>query len=280
MPELAELSWNFRDELAATSVRAASGGQTPERTFYVYDHRGQRVRKVTERQAGPGDRPGRKSEHVYLDGFEIFREYDGRGEVGLRRDTLRIMDGQECVTLAETRTEGQDASPRQLLRWQISNHLRSAVLEVDDRAQIISYEEYYPYGSTSYQAVRSRTEAPKRYRFLGRERDADTGLYYHGARYYLPWLARWAQPDPSGLADGLNLYRYASNNSISLADDTGYAGGDTKTEPKGAHGEGKEHSNRTRDKHEDAEPASAARAGEKPGERAREETPGAKKEPG
>jgi len=30
--------------------------------------------------------------------------------------------------------------------------------------QIVSYEEYFPYGSTSYQAVRSQTETPKRYR--------------------------------------------------------------------------------------------------------------------
>ena len=34
-------------------------------------------------------------------------------------------------------------------------------------------------------------QAPKRYRYTGREQDAETGLYYVGARYYCPWLARW-----------------------------------------------------------------------------------------
>ena len=46
-------------------------------------------------------------------------------------------------------------------------------------AQIISYEEYYPYGSTSYQAGRSAAEVSlKRYRYTGMERDEETGLYH------------------------------------------------------------------------------------------------------
>ena len=69
--------------------------------------------------------------------------------------------------------------PAQLVRYQFSNHLGSASLELDAAAQVISYEEYYPYGSTSYQAVRSQTETPKRYRYTGMERDEGTGLNYH-----------------------------------------------------------------------------------------------------
>ena len=71
-----------------------------------------------------------------------------------------------------------------LIRYQFGNHLGSASLELDDQAQIISYEEYTPYGSTSYQAVRSQTVTPERYRYTGKERDEENGLYYHGARYY------------------------------------------------------------------------------------------------
>ena len=72
------------------------------------------------------------------------------------------------------------------------------VLELDDKAKIISYEEYTPYGSTSYQAVRSQTETPKRYRYTGKERDEESGLYYHGARYYAPWFGRWMSVSPTG----------------------------------------------------------------------------------
>src|SRR5207342_2254614 len=100
-------------------------------------------------------------------------------------------------------TQGADGSAAQLIRYQFGNHLGSAILELDDQAQIISYEEYFPYGSTSYQAVTSQTRVPKRYRYTGKERDEENDLYYHGARYYAPWLARWAQPDPIGLTDGV-----------------------------------------------------------------------------
>jgi RHS repeat-associated protein len=33
----------------------------------------------------------------------------------------------------------------------------------------------------------------------------ESGLYYHGARYYVPWLGRWVSTDPSGMTDGVNL---------------------------------------------------------------------------
>ena len=43
--------------------------------------------------------------------------------------------------------------PMQLIRYQFGNHLDSAALELRDDGEVISYEEYYPYGSTSYQAM-------------------------------------------------------------------------------------------------------------------------------
>ncbi|TPW12917.1 MAG: YD repeat-containing protein, partial [Halothiobacillaceae bacterium] len=116
---------------------------------------------------------------------------------------------------------GDDPAPPQLTRYQFGNHLGSASLELDDQAQIISYEEYTPYGSTSYQAVRSQTETPKRYRYTGKERDEESGLYYHGARYYAPWLGRWVSCDPKGIIDGTNLYRYSRNNSLRYTDPDG-----------------------------------------------------------
>ena len=93
------------------------------------------------------------------------------------------------------------------------------ILELDDQAEVISYEEYYPYGSTSYQAVRVDIEvSPKRYRYTGKERDAENGLYYYGARYYAPWLARWMSCDPVKMVDGLNLYIHSRNDPINRHD--------------------------------------------------------------
>src|SRR5262249_16896937 len=99
------------------------------------------------------------------------------------------------------------------------------MLELDGAAQIISYEEYYPYGSTSYQAVNKAVKvAAKRYRYTGKERDEASGLYYHGARYYAPWLGRWTTPTPIGIADGPMVYSYVSKNPIMYNDHRGTNG--------------------------------------------------------
>jgi RHS repeat-associated protein len=115
-----------------------------------------------------------------------------------------------------------------LIRYQYGNHLGSAALELDENAAVISYEEYFPYGATSYQATRNSTDTPKRYRYTGKERDEENDLSYHGARYYAPWLGRWTAVDPGGLVDGHNLYRYARNNPVGFNDSNGMQAKDKK----------------------------------------------------
>jgi RHS repeat-associated protein len=109
-----------------------------------------------------------------------------------------------------------------VVRYQLYNHLGSASLELDKVGNVISYEEYHPYGTTAYQAKNSVAEVSlKRYRYTGKERDEETGLAYHGARYYAAWLGRWVSTDPIGIADGLNIYAYSRNNTIKFTDPQG-----------------------------------------------------------
>ena len=109
-----------------------------------------------------------------------------------------------------------------LLRYQYCNRLGSSSLELDDNATIISYEEYHPFGTTAYQAMNANLHAAaKRYRYTGMERDEESGLEYHTARYYLPWLGRWLSADPIGIQGGINLYVYAGNNPVSRTDTKG-----------------------------------------------------------
>jgi RHS repeat-associated protein len=219
MPHLVLMTWDFEDQLQRVDL---GGGGT---ACYVYDAAGQRVRKVIERQNGT-----RQHERIYLGGFELYREYDGVGSsVSLERETLHIMDDQQRIALVETKTI-DIASPLtphpSLVCYQFGNHLGSASLELDEAGQMISYEEYHPYGTTSYQAVRSDIEAsPKRYRYTGKERDEETGFNYHGARYYAPWLGRWASVDPIGIGDGVNVYQYVANNPTAYVDQAGFQRG-------------------------------------------------------
>jgi RHS repeat-associated protein len=207
---LQQMEWDFEDQLHYVNKGS-------EEIYYVYDAAGQRVRKVVEKN----NNGALIEERIYLGGFEVFRRSNGSG-LKLERETLHIMDDQQRIALVETRTKGDDDSPEQLVRYQLGNHLGSASLELDEDARVISYEEYYPYGSTSYQAVDKEIKAAaKRYRYTGKERDEESGLYYHGARYYAPWLARWSSCDPAGDAPGLNLYRYVRNNPLTYNDPMG-----------------------------------------------------------
>jgi len=54
------------------------------------------------------------------------------------------------------------------------------------------------------------------------ERDEETGLNYHGARYYAAWMGRWVSCDPAGLVDGVNLYKYSRNNPLKFTDTAGF----------------------------------------------------------
>lgn len=95
------------------------------------------------------------------------------------------IDGVTLATLANS-----SANCRRIaydIVWSYQNSLpplpdplESLYTNPDQHGQVISYEEYYPYGSTSHQAVRAGVEAPKRYRYTGKERDPENGLYYHG----------------------------------------------------------------------------------------------------
>ena len=96
----------------------------------------------------------------------------------------------------------------------------SACLELDQTAQIISYEEYHPYGTTSYRSGRTETEVSlKRYKYVGKERDEETGLYYYGARYYAAWMCRFVSVDPLQFEyPYYTPYQYAGNKPITYID--------------------------------------------------------------
>ena len=208
------LQWDYRDMLQ--SFNGIGGG----RTFYNYSASKQRTRKVNRNQAGT-----RKMwERIYLGGLELYRRYDAQGNLVEEIETVQVMDGQQRVVLVEDvlTTDSATLPTGALYRYQYSNHLGSSCLELDGAAQVLSYEEYHPFGTTAYQAAKGNAEASlKRYRYTGMERDEESGLNYHGARYYLPWLARWASCDPTGLADGPNIYQYGQNNPVMHIDTQG-----------------------------------------------------------
>lgn len=229
MPHLEDIGWNFKEELVKTIRQRRTDGGTPETTYYQYDGQGQRIRKLTENAADSGATPSKKDERIYIAGYELYKQHSGT-DAGLERTSLSLMDQQHRFVMIDTETKPRvvlgvtlgRTSPEQTVRYQLHNHLGSAALELDDAAQVISYEEYHPFGTTAFQAKNAGIKAAaKRYRYTGMERDEESGLEYHSARYYLPWLGRWGSGDPIGIEGGINVYEYAKDNPVTYYDQTG-----------------------------------------------------------
>jgi RHS repeat-associated protein len=89
--------------------------------------------------------------------------------------------------------------------------------------QVIERHDYLPFGEEWNPAG-----GPQPLRFTGKERDAETGLDYFGARYYGSRIGRFTTVDPAleqqrALADSQrwNRYAYANNNPFRYVDPDG-----------------------------------------------------------
>jgi RHS repeat-associated protein len=219
------LRWDYRDMIR--TIDLGGGGEV----FYNYDTGKQRTRKLIERNNG-----GKTvEERLYLGGMELYRRWTGNKldeENPVEEiETYHLFAGDQRVLIVEDvmSTNNPNLPDGVLFRYQYSNHLGSVGLEMtgdSNNPKIISYEEYHPYGTTAYRATNAviKTTA-KRYRYTGMERDEESGLAYHGARYLQVAKGRWISCDPTGLKDGLCLYSYCQSNPVSRNDRNGEQSG-------------------------------------------------------
>jgi RHS repeat-associated protein len=211
-------AWDHGDHLRAYWTQAGTS-EPSVYALYLYDAGGQRVKKLVRKQGGQVEVT------VYVDGLFEFHQLV-QGNTVLANNTLHVMDDQKRI--AEVRVGGpfpDDTSPA--VRFDLGDHLGNSALVIDDVGGWVNREEYTPYGETSFGGF-----ARKCYRYTCKERDEESGLYYHGARYYAPWLGRWTSADPAGMADGSNLYRYGRDNPLRFRDVTGRDSGSPPDAPK------------------------------------------------
>jgi insecticidal toxin complex protein TccC len=207
------MEWDLRNQLTVVRPVVRDNAED-DYERYVYDGGGQRVRKLRANQTNARTLI---SEVRYLPGVEI-RSHGGTGEV---LHVITASAGSNSVQVLHWVAGQPEGIANNQVRYNLNDHLQSSALELDQNADLISQEWYYPFGGTACFAARSATEAKyKTVRYSGKERDA-TGLYYYGFRYYAPWLQRWINPDPAWEIDGLNFYRMVRNNPIAFHDPNG-----------------------------------------------------------
>ncbi len=146
LEHLVGIDWNYRDNVSkATIISRPAANNDAE--YYVYNSAGQRVRKVKETLVAGNTEI---EEKIYLGGVEIKRIRIGSLKL-LERSDLHVMDDKARIGIVNNWSV--DTNNREVnsvadlytnkIRYQYSNHLGSASLELDGSGQMISYEEYF-----------------------------------------------------------------------------------------------------------------------------------------
>ncbi len=98
------------------------------------------------------------------------------------------------------------------------------VAMTDASGNVVWQADYKPFGEE--QSVTPTPENKKK--FIGKEKDEETGLYYFGARYMDAGIGRFTTPDPAGISESdllnpqrLNRYNYSLNNPYRYLDPDG-----------------------------------------------------------
>ena len=201
------LGWDASDQLRQFATWTGTAGTAPTLlAYYVYDAGGQRTKKITQTSADTWQ------VSVYVGGgFEHRYEVSGGQPMG-EQTVVAVLDGQSRLYQRRGGDALDDQRPAEL--YTLEDHLGSATATVDGSGVVVSREEYYPFGETSFGA-----HARQRYRFCGKERDQESGLYYYGMRYYTPWVCRFVSVDPlAAKFDFYTPYQYAGNKPINFID--------------------------------------------------------------
>lgn len=216
------LSWDSRNQLTQVSPVVRDGDVNDSERYWYGGNSARIVKRTLQKTANSTQ----ERNVIYLPGLELRSQATG-GNVNESLSVIKVdSGGRPQVKVLHWSTGKPDGIDNDQFRYAFNDRQNSSLLELDASAQIISHEEYYAYGGTAIWATRSQIEANYKFvRYSGKELDA-TGLYYYGYRYYIPWIGRWLNPDPIGIADGLNVYQMVGNNPVTYKDRNGLVGED------------------------------------------------------
>ncbi len=180
----------------ASRIKTVNGGTT---ATYTYDGDGRRAKKVA----------GGATRYYFYDpeGNPVW-EY----QAGVGWDVFNLFfNGRN---LAANTISG--------LFWRHLDHLGTPKDETNNTGQLVRHYVPLPFGE-------SMTTLPvsDKYFFTSKERDAETGLDYFGARYHGSPIGRFTSPDESLIdqfpedPQSWNLFSYVRNNPLTSVDPTG-----------------------------------------------------------
>ncbi|CAM1364346.1 S8 family serine peptidase [Tenacibaculum xiamenense] len=148
-------------------------------------------------------------------------------------DDGNTTDGDGCSTMCLVESTGGTglsgvtipvaSSSTGNLIFHHEDHLSGGNVDTDSTGAVVQLLDYYPFGDTRIDDSASNYEND--YKYTGKEKDEDTGLYYYEARYYGSSIGRFASRDnwSGDITDPqtLNKYTYVRNNPVNYNDPTG-----------------------------------------------------------
>jgi RHS repeat-associated protein len=187
-------NWDYRNRL----VSVVEGGVTI--AAYTYDANNERISKTIG---------GVTTRYVY-DKSNVALEFTGAATT----PSVRYFYGTRVdQILAQDKGNGN-------VSWDLTDQLGSVRALVGNDGTLRNRFEYDAFGNVVSTMAGATDDS--RYRYTGREFDAETGLNYYRARYFDSFSGRFIGQDPIGFdaGDG-NLYRYVGNSSINATDPSG-----------------------------------------------------------
>ena len=159
---------------------------------------------------------GRLVQFLYNEDREVVAEKDYSGNIirYIRGLGLISSDSENAKTYYHYVCDGQ-GSVSHIIRGEDKESGVSEQGREQDR--ILNHYEYDAFGNT----ISCKEQVENRFRYQGEQYDPITRQYYLRARYYNPVIGRFIQED-TYYGDGLNLYEYCRNNTITYKDPTGH----------------------------------------------------------
>ena len=177
-------------------------------TDYRYDANGERICKYSD-----------LGETIYASGY--YTETDGKKiskhiYIGSTRVASQVMS-RTCETSTTMKRENT--------LYYHTDHLGSSGYVTDKKGEFYEHTEYTSSGeSWVNEKVTGNANLP--FKYTGKEMDAETGLYYYGARYYDARTSRFISADDRFddlySSAGLNIFSYCHNNPINMVDPDGH----------------------------------------------------------
>jgi len=112
------------------------------------------------------------------------------------------------------------------LHFHVTDPLGTRRVQTDYAGVVEQTCQSLPFGDAL--ACTNSSQYPTEHHFTGKERDAESGNDYFGARYYASGMGRWMSPDSLimspeiGNPQNLNKYSYTFNRPLSLVDPDGH----------------------------------------------------------